>query len=114
METGVINMNKDKPVEEGRSLEGKFTKGNRLQKRKKPISITELEEAITKVEAKKGKRLVEHAIEQSFIDNTILKHIIDKFVPNISVATSDIKPIQIIIEKYYQAEKGKITDITPE
>ena len=110
-------MNEDKPIEAGRSVEGKFLPGNQLQKRKKPISLEELETALTDEASKQGKTLVRHAIQQAYLDNTILKHIIDKFIPNISVATSDIKPIQVIIERYYQAkqeETPKAIDITPE
>ena len=105
-------MNEGKPIEEGRSLEGKFTKGNKLQKRKKPISLEELETALTDEASKRGITLVRHAIQQAYKDNTILKHIIDKFIPNISVATSDIKPIQIIIERYYQSKEDKQGTIT--
>ena len=100
-------MNKDKPIEEGRSVGGKFTKGNQLQKRRKPISVEALEEALANEETKQGITLVRHAIRMAYEDNTILKHIIDKFIPNMSVAPNDIKPIQVIIERYYQAEQGK-------
>ena len=104
-------MEKDKTVEKGRSKEGKFLLGHHLQKRKKPISKEELEEALHNEAQIRGITLVRHAIQQAYTDNTVLRVILDKFVPNISVATSDIKPIQIIIEKYYQAEKGKTDKI---
>ena len=107
-------MEKDKTVEVGRSAEGKFTTGNKLQKRRKPISVEELELALTTEASKRNLTLVKHAIQRAYESDTILKVILDKFVPNISVAGEDIKPIQIIIEKYYQAEKGNITDITPD
>ena len=104
-------MNKDKTIEEGRAKDGKFKPGHKLQKRKKPISLEELETALNDESLKRGKSLVRHAIQQAYEDNTILKHIIDKFIPNISVATSDIKPIQIIIERYYQSKDQKLTDM---
>ena len=104
-------MNKDKTIEDGRAKDGKFKPGHKLQKRKKPISLEELETALNDESLKRGKSLVRHAIQQAYEDNTILKHIIDKFIPNISVAASDIKPIQIIIERYYQSKDLKLTDM---
>ena len=110
-------MNKDKPIEAGRSVEGKFTTGNKLQKRRKPISVEELELALTEEASKQNLTLVKHAIRRAYESDIILKVIIDKFIPNMSVAPNDIKPIQIIIERYYQAkevEKDKIIDIKAE
>lgn len=109
-------MNDKKMVEAGRSVTGEFLPGNKLQKRRKPISIEALEEALANEESKQGITLVRHAIRMAYEDNTILKHIIDKFIPNISVSPNDIKPIQVIIERYYQAkqeETPKTIDITP-
>lgn len=105
-------MEKDKTVEDGRSTNGRFSPGNKLQKRRKPISVDELELALKDEASKRNLTLVRHAISRAYVSDMILKVILDKFVPNISVATSDIKPIQIIIEKYYQAEKGKTNNIT--
>jgi hypothetical protein len=105
-------MEKDKTIEDGRTKDGRFLPGHKLQKRRKPISVDELELALTEEASKQNLTLVKHAIRRAYESDTILKVILDKFVPNISVAISDIKPIQIIIEKYYQAEKGKTDDIT--
>ena len=97
-------MENDKTVEDGRDDTGRFTPGNKLQKRKKPISVEELELALKEEATKQNKTLVRYAIERAYQSDTILKVILDKFVPNISVAGEDIKPIQIIIERYYQAK----------
>lgn len=103
-------MNKDETIEEGRAKDGKFKPGHKLQKRKKPISVEELETALTDEASKQKLTLVRHAIKRAYVSDIILKVILDKFVPNISVATSDIKPIQIIIERYYQSKDQKLTD----
>lgn len=107
-------MKEVKTVEDGRDDSGRFSSGNKLQKRKKPISVEELETALTEEATKRNKTLVRYAIQRAYKSDTILKVILDKFVPNISVQNADIKPIQIIIERYYQAKEGKITDINPE
>lgn len=107
-------MEEDKTIEEGRAKDGRFSPGHQLQKRKKPISVEELELALTSEASKQGLTLVKHAIRRAYQSDTILKVILDKFVPNISVAGEDIKPIQIIIERYYQAKEPKIIDIEAE
>lgn len=100
-------MDKDKTIEEGRDGSGRFQPGHKLQKRKKPISVEELETALTDETSKRNKSLVKHAIERAYESDVILKVILDKFVPNISVSPTDVKPLQIIIERYYQAKGEK-------
>ena len=104
-------MDKDKAIEEGRDESGRFLPNHQLQKRRKPISVEELETALTSEASKQGLTLVKHAIQRAYKSDTILKVILDKFVPNISVAGEDIKPIQIIIERYYQAKEGETDNI---
>ena len=104
-------MEKDKTIEEGRAKDGKFLPNHKLQKRKKPISVTELETALTDEASKRNLTLVKHAIQRAYESDIILKVILDKFVPNISVSNADIKPIQVIIERYYQGKDTKLTDM---
>lgn len=114
-------MNKDNPIEDGRSKEGKFTTGNKLQKRKCPITKEQMDEAIKIVEANidisKGKNLLIKLIEWAYTDKEIMKFVVERYVEKANVAQADIKPLQIIIERYYQAEQGKndkIIDIEAE
>lgn len=88
-------------VKEGRDIAGKFTKGNKLQVSKKPITKELLEHAIEKVEKRHDTRLIEHIIERAFESDKVLMKLVDKFVPNVTVAEKDIKPIQIAIKNYY-------------
>ena len=88
-------------VEEGRDIAGKFTKGNKLQVSRRPITKELLERAIEKVEKQHDTRLIEHVIERAFKDDKVLMKVIDKFVPNLTIAERDIKPIQIAIKNFY-------------
>ena len=94
-------MNKIEVVKEGRDIAGKFTKGNQLQVSKRPITKELLERAIEKVEKQHDTRLIEHVIERAFKDDKVLMKVIDKFVPNLTIAERDIKPIQIAIKNFY-------------
>ena len=105
-------MDKDKTMEEGRAKDGKFLPNHKLQKRKKPISIESLEEALTDEASKQNLTLVRHAVRMAYTDNVILKALIDKFVPTAQVKDADIKPIQIIIERYYQAKEDRHEALT--
>ena len=88
-------------VKRGRDPLGKFVKGNQLQVSKKPITKELLERAIEKVEKQHDTRLIEHVIERAFKDDKVLMKVIDKFVPNLTIAERDIKPIQIAIKNFY-------------
>jgi hypothetical protein len=92
-------------IKEGRDLAGKFTRGNKLQVSRKPITKELLEHAIEKVEKKHDTRLIEHIIERAFESDKVLMKLVDKFVPNITVAEKDIKPIQIAIKNYYASSE---------
>jgi len=94
-----------KKLIEGRDLAGKFTKGNKLQVSRKPITKELLEHAIEKVGKRHDTRLIEHIIERAYKNDNVLMKIVDKFVPNITIAERDIKPIQIAIENYYVSSK---------
>ena len=88
-------------IKEGRDIAGKFTKGNKLQVSKKPITRELMERAIEKVEKRHDTRLIEHIIERAFVSDKVLMKVVDKFVPNLTIAERDIKPIQIAIKNYY-------------
>lgn len=60
-----------------------------------------MERAIEKVEKLHDTRLIEHIIERAFVSDKVLMKVVDKFVPNITVAERDVKPIQIAIKNYY-------------
>ena len=88
-------------IEEGRDIAGKFTKGNQLQVSRKPITKELLERAIENVEGRHDTRLIEHIIERAYVSDKVLMKLVDKFVPNLTIAERDIKPIQIAIKNYY-------------
>lgn len=94
-------MLKNKNEIEGRDVAGKFTKGNKLQVNQKPITRELLERAIERVEKRHDCRLIEHIIERAYKDDKVLMKLVDKFVPNLTIAERDIKPIQIAIKNYY-------------
>ena len=96
-----VQSDKVEIVKAGRNTKGMFVKGNKLQVSKKPITKELLERAIEKVEKLHDTRLIEHVIERAFKDDTVLMKVIDKFVPNLTIAERDIKPIQIAIKNYY-------------
>ncbi|TET08501.1 MAG: hypothetical protein E3J83_03380 [Candidatus Atribacteria bacterium] len=94
-------MRKVQVVKEGRDIAGQFIKGNKLQVSRKPITRELLERAIEKVEKRHDTRLIEYIIERAFKDDKVLMKLVDKFVPNLTIAERDIKPIQIAIKNYY-------------
>ena len=96
-----VQSDKAEIVKTGRDTKGMFVKGNKLQVSKKPITKELLERAIEKVEKLHDTRLIEHVIERAFKDDKVLMKVIDKFVPNLTIAERDIKPIQIAIKNYY-------------
>jgi len=87
--------------QEGRNSKGLFVKGNKLQVSNKPITKELMERAIENVEKRHDTRLIEHVIERAYISDKVLMKVIDKFVPNLTIAERDIKPIQIAIKNYY-------------
>ena len=114
-------MSEDKPLEVIRDGSGRFVDGHKHLKRKCPITKEQMDEAISTVEANidisKGKKLLIQAIEWCYTDKDMMRFILERYVEKANVATADIKPIQIIIERYYQAKNKEIediTDITPE
>lgn len=111
---GCINMSKDKPLKPIRDDSGRFVNGHKHLKRKCPITKEQMNEAISTVEANinisKGKKLLTQAIEWCYTDKDMMKFILERYVEKANVATTDIKPLQIIIERYYQAKDKDITE----
>lgn len=107
-------MNKDKPLKAMRDDSGRFVNGHKRLKRKCPITKEQMDEAISIVEANidisKGKKLLIQAIEWCYTDKEMMKFILERYVEKANVATADIKPLQIIIERYYQAKDKDITE----
>lgn len=64
--------------------------GNPKGRPKKGV-VYDLEKAIKKVEKAKGKKLLQHAVEQAFEDNSVLTAVLKKLLPDLRSIEASVK-----------------------
>lgn len=63
--------------------------------------VEQLREALDKVAKAKGKTLIQHAVEQSYVDNVVMIALLKKLLPDqIGLSNADGSPLSIQIVKY--------------
>lgn len=74
--------------------------------RPKKTAVHELEKAIRKVQRLQGKKLLVHAVEQAFKDNSVLVAILKKILPDLRHVEGTIKAEVEVIAMTLQEKLG--------
>ena len=103
-------INEDITKEGNFDNKGKFLPGNTIGKlpRKKAYNVEELKQVIENVEKAENKNLLEHYLRMALKDKRVLMHLMDKFVPNVSITelkNSSGVPFNVIIQQFLGDKK---------
>lgn len=88
--------------------DGKFKKGNPGKPKGAKHYVTLLEEAVKRIEEKRGKNLFDHLVERAFLSDKVLVAVAKKFIPDQQATEikSSEDTIQFIIKRAKPKDKG--------